>query len=161
MNTESDFQTTYQSNLYKLKEWCKEHDVNPVKAIALKGVSKTGYSDDLVKNNLINNGDVRIIAHKNDDEEHFLVLCAFKADVDTLTLPKVVKVSDEISWQVMKVTTAGSTGSDKEMTKEKPNTETELEVDFMTLLQDFCTAHSEAGLLKKRRVIGLLRYCLL
>ena len=99
MNTESDFQTAYESNLYKLKEWCKEHDVNPVKAIALKGVSKTGYSDDTVKNHLINIGDVRIIAHhKNYNEEHLLVLCAFKADVSTLTFPKVVKVTDEISW---------------------------------------------------------------
>ena len=58
MNTGLDFQTAYQSNLYKPKEWCKEKDVNPVKAIALKGVSKTGYSDDTVKNHLINIGDM-------------------------------------------------------------------------------------------------------
>ena len=75
-----------------------------------------------------------------------MVLCAFKADVSTLTLPKVVKITDEISWQVMKVTTTGSIGPDKETTKD---TETEPGVDFMTLLQDFCTAHGEADLLKK------------
>ena len=143
MDTTSNFQTIYQSNLYKLKDWCKEKDVNPVKAVALKGVSKTGYSDDTVKNHLTNIGDVRVVAHKNQDEEHFLVLCAFKADVSTLTLPKVVTVSDEISWQIMKVTTTGSS------TETAKDTTKDTEVDFMELLQEFCTAHGEADLLKK------------
>ena len=49
MDTTSNFQTIYQSNLYNLKDWCKEKDVNPAKAKALKGVSTTGYSDDTVK----------------------------------------------------------------------------------------------------------------
>ena len=86
---------------------------------------------------------MRVIAHKDEDEEHFLVLCAFKADVSTLSLPKVVKVNNETSWQIMKVTT---TGSSAETTKD---TTKDTEVDLKELLQQFCTAHDETDLLKK------------
>ena len=123
--------------LVDYKKWCGKKEVSPEKSIVVGGVPRVGYSDDTVKNHLKQIADVRIIDHRETEDDTFEVLCTFKAATSGLPLPSNLAIGDGIIWAVIQIVPAA---------EEQPI--------FDELLADFLKAHGKGDYLEQLKQKG-------